>query len=587
MFQVTVNGSEVLSTAEESAAWERFDVERARSRFDADAGSFLAPVSILEDGKELAKWEAPEEWDREELAPSVLDFLEGKRSSGDVHVLEEGWNEDREELESGGGLSFRSLGNLPKGSTLRELALQGKLLALIPPACSGSDYNGGALARSNVRALEELAESEGLVHWSLSGGHGSHGIAFPLWERSRELVSILEGLEDYPVVDEDAMSEEESEDEEQAWDSWVRHDFAKALETETGVDVSEVPDAKLRELFHSLCSERGRYFEHSDEGPTIDVDELAEGVERFDLLGLEGAVSTTADEEARAERILGAFGVKIADHGGDKLPALQEWERIELELRPLGVFDRSSDPCASVVSVLRQVADWPVPSELPILKEDAELADALEGFAKRLREPHSAMVVAVDLEALARAFRDGTGYRRSSTPLGAFRELRETVERVKSAARESVLPMLERSGRYGSEELGKQWGRDPRSGLLVLEHRRRELGEAWAAYCRGRDPKRGKFRTFVLSTEVQDKLLALDLSAADAVRSHVLDRIAEELRSRMGSGSGRGVLGPKGHGWEDVLEVDRASGLVRTAPRDSHGASAERKLEDFEHLLHV
>ena len=43
------------------------------------------------------------------------------------------------------------------------------------------------------------------------------------------MIEIFEGLDSYPVIDEEAMSEVEREAEDEAWVNWVRHDYERAL----------------------------------------------------------------------------------------------------------------------------------------------------------------------------------------------------------------------------------------------------------------------------------------------------------------------------------------------------------------------
>lgn len=76
------------------------------------------------------------------------------------------------------------------------------------------------------------------------------------------------------------------------------------------------------------------------------------------------------------------------------------------------------------------------------------------------------------------------------------------------------------------------------------------------------------------------------MSAPDTVRELVRDGIARELRSRMGEGSGTGVLHSSAGGWVDVLSVDRERLIVRVQKRGEPDADVEtRALEDWSSLL--
>lgn len=369
-----------------------------------------------------------------------------------------------------------------------------------------------------------------------------------MWVRSAELLRVLEGLDGYPVVDESLMSEMECEDESEAWDAWVRYDFVRALEEETGTDVdgrigNGVSDEELQRFFWETMESAGTYFEHTEEGPRVDLDELVRGMERADVLALEGAVSATADEEERACSIFRtvreqadaledpARDLLSSDYDTDKRtdsrPVLEAWERAALELRELRVLDLETDPGASLVAVLRDIGDAPV---------------------------------------------------------GEW-----SAERVRDAARRAVLPVLPDRIRG---ELAEAWERDPGSGLPVLEHLRTETLARWTDYVRSRNTARARRRTILLPQALEDAVpqaLEDGTSADELVRSYVLDRIAEELRRRMGEGSGTGTLWSSAGGWADVLEVDRDAERVRVRQRvgedDSPGEEEVRELSSFSYVF--
>ena len=105
----------------------------------------------------------------------------------------------------------------------------------IPPHCSAGDYCGNLVERSNVNALtEELdaIESEhGIeVYFVLREAYGTDSVA--LWPRALAfpaIVSIVEGLGDYPLIDDSAHSELETEAQAEAWEAYGRQEFREAL----------------------------------------------------------------------------------------------------------------------------------------------------------------------------------------------------------------------------------------------------------------------------------------------------------------------------------------------------------------------
>lgn len=106
---------------------------------------------------------------------------------------------------------------------------------------SGSDYSGDALHRSNYEAM---IEEFGLI--SVYGAHGSYGVIFTDEDVTEELVEALEGLDDYPIYDENHMSLLEVQLEDNAWEEYGRTGFRKALE---GLDYGVDLDSELDELW--------------------------------------------------------------------------------------------------------------------------------------------------------------------------------------------------------------------------------------------------------------------------------------------------------------------------------------------------
>lgn len=91
-------------------------------------------------------------------------------------------------------------------------------------ALSVGDYGGaGSTGEGNIRALEET-EGAYVKH----GPHGFRQLYLPDTEENREIVRALE--EDYPVFDEEAVSEVEAEWEQEAWENWLENDLALGIE---------------------------------------------------------------------------------------------------------------------------------------------------------------------------------------------------------------------------------------------------------------------------------------------------------------------------------------------------------------------
>jgi len=87
-----------------------------------------------------------------------------------------------------------------------------KSLFLRPDLMSGSDYSGGLITYSNYKAMiKEFKNVEGI--YELYGGYNTYSIAIRLdvAQNNSEIKKILNGLEDYALIDEDLYSEIQTE----------------------------------------------------------------------------------------------------------------------------------------------------------------------------------------------------------------------------------------------------------------------------------------------------------------------------------------------------------------------------------------
>ena len=210
----------------------------------------------------------------------------------------------------------------------------------------GSDYSGGSLIRSNLKAFralveEETGEGEPLPIIDYYGGHGTDGVLILLDRKGPRdslapFVELLRGLEDYPVVCDDTMSEVEHEEEDTAWKDGAEGDFSKALAGYFGQD-TEVEDRNpdvypnattLRELFHSIADsanlEGGSGVVHEETGPYFLVEDAAAsvspvllfalGLVKLDpdtMLDLASSTDTDDHDDARRIRRISRLGVAL------------------------------------------------------------------------------------------------------------------------------------------------------------------------------------------------------------------------------------------------------------------------------------
>jgi hypothetical protein len=149
---------------------------------------------------------------------------------------------------------------------------------LLPALLSGSDYSGSLVERANYQKFSDEYKS-GLNEWWVytPGGHGTYGILIDMQgvpdDVSTEVAEFLNGLNDYPLADEELHSEMKMEAQEEAWKSWAERDFAKDLQKkfandpklETVLDEVLSDDdllVKLRTLFDDAQEKANVYWEN-------------------------------------------------------------------------------------------------------------------------------------------------------------------------------------------------------------------------------------------------------------------------------------------------------------------------------------
>lgn len=126
---------------------------------------------------------------------------------------------------------------------------------------SGSHYSGGTVTLANYRELSRmLSEADDVqrspaVWCKAYGGHGTYSLFVVYEALPEEIRDVLTGLDDYPSVNDEALSELECELGDEAWHSWGCGDMRRALEREFSLDDLDLPDNALFDLFR-IASER-------------------------------------------------------------------------------------------------------------------------------------------------------------------------------------------------------------------------------------------------------------------------------------------------------------------------------------------
>lgn len=154
------------------------------------------------------------------------------------------------------------------------------------------DYVGSLVERSNFNVIcddfKEILNVRGL--YTVSGYYWSHAILLDLnWlsesvcnEESPDYViaeslrEILEGLQNYPLIDEDDYSQLCVKIEDEDWESFIKHDLIKAL-AENGIDASDMEDEALYTQYRDVCEAINEYWhEESAVSGYIDTDKIAQ-----------------------------------------------------------------------------------------------------------------------------------------------------------------------------------------------------------------------------------------------------------------------------------------------------------------------
>jgi hypothetical protein len=135
---------------------------------------------------------------------------------------------------------------------------EGDLLEV--PYTMHSDYSGGTVECANCKAFLELYEDLPGV-WEVSGGYGTTGVVIlkSLYEENEEVKETIDNLADYPLIDEEALSELEMELEQEDWESWIKSDLKHELDKlQIGYPRD---DETFFETYRAICDKHNIYWE--------------------------------------------------------------------------------------------------------------------------------------------------------------------------------------------------------------------------------------------------------------------------------------------------------------------------------------
>lgn len=141
------------------------------------------------------------------------------------------------------------------------------------PYMTYSDYSGGTIERSNCDVfLDEFGDLPGV--YELYGGFGTRGVLIHQSLLDNEdIKDILDGLDNYPLIDEDNFSKLEMELENEAWEMWIKSDLTFELD-KAGIEYNE---DEIQDKFYELIRDNSIEFIHEDACcPTINIEKVIE-----------------------------------------------------------------------------------------------------------------------------------------------------------------------------------------------------------------------------------------------------------------------------------------------------------------------
>jgi hypothetical protein len=158
---------------------------------------------------------------------------------------------------------------------------------------SGSDYSGSSVEVSNMRAFKEEYGDESFC--PVYGDYGTYAVAIRLDWLTPAIWESLAALENYPVYDDQVLSEVETEAEEEAWENWARSDFKRELEKRFGSEAEDngheelfdldTPEPAMRALF-SCGMERSNTYWENEQGNSawVDLERVVSALTWIDVL---------------------------------------------------------------------------------------------------------------------------------------------------------------------------------------------------------------------------------------------------------------------------------------------------------------
>jgi len=124
------------------------------------------------------------------------------------------------------------------------------------------DYGGSLVEKANY---EVLTDEYGFI--KVFGGYGSISCMISIQslidmpeDKSDAILDVLEGLSDYPLIDDDELNQQEQEQIEESWNNWTEYDFKRAIGAKFDIDLDDYEYDDLRPLFDELSKKANEYW---------------------------------------------------------------------------------------------------------------------------------------------------------------------------------------------------------------------------------------------------------------------------------------------------------------------------------------
>ena len=181
---------------------------------------------------------------------------------------------------------------------------------IMPELMSGSDSSGSTTNRANYLAFIEMFgknnqyddinkhdEDYDCGFVEVYGGHDTYAIAISVkwlldkknYDQANKMVETLESLEEYPMLDEDKLSEYETELVEEEWSCWACYDYKLAIEKKFDCDIdcpTEDSEQDFREAFERVRKNENCEWQPENSSPSmwVDVQKIAENTSYQDIV---------------------------------------------------------------------------------------------------------------------------------------------------------------------------------------------------------------------------------------------------------------------------------------------------------------